>query len=162
MSAATTLSRQVYDINAGDLETVRDPGDAGTIRVSNKGFYRVEIVSAGAETRALEAATALPAFTEATLVFKTDGGNVTVTAGTNTIVLTDAGQIVKLCVVPTAAGNVWAIVGGNSALVQTTLLTAQGLPDDITGDISAYNETTLKAVLTALALAGIITDSTTT
>lgn len=31
----------------------------------------------------------------------------------------------------------------------------------ITGDISAYNETTLKAILTQLAALGLLTDSTT-
>lgn len=33
---------------------------------------------------------------------------------------------------------------------------------DITGDLSTYNETALKAVLTQLAALGLITDSTTT
>jgi hypothetical protein len=159
MSAPTTLSRQFYDINSGSLDTVKDPGDAGTIRVSNKGFYRVEIESAGVETRALEAATALPVFTEATLAFKTKGGNVTVTAGSHVIVLDTIGQVVTFIVVPTSGGNVWAIKSNskvNDASVNlTSAPIALGAVNINTGD--ATTDTGLIALADALQTLGLIT-----
>jgi hypothetical protein len=158
MSAATTLSRQFYDVNAGDLETVKDPGDAGTIRVSNKGFYRVEIESAGPETRALEAATALPVFTEATLAFKTDGGDVTVTAGSHVIVLDTIGQVVTFVVVPTSGGNVWAV--RSNSKINNVLVNLTAAPVDLgtvninTGD--AGSDAAIIALADALADLGLV------
>lgn len=97
---------------------IADPGDAGALPVAGSGV--VGLVSADAETRTL----ADPSFAgqELTLAFKTDGGDVVVTAatavnqtGNNTVTFADAGDAVVLQAVPLGDGLVWRVVVNDGA-----------------------------------------------
>lgn len=169
-----------------DFFNVRDPGSAGTISWNNKGKAICEVVTAGAESRALSAASGFGVGTPLTVILKVDGGDLTITGALGgSVVLDTAGDLADFVVVKTdAAGTkAWklvvsaAAVASANAVTRATAAAAANLvpvsagadkaltaatPIDITGDLSAYNETTFKAVLTALAGFGLITDSTTT
>ena len=98
---------------------IADPGDAEAIPVTASG--RVEIVTAGAETRTLAA----PTFggQELLLGMKTDGGNgvVTVTGcdDGNTITFANTGEAVLLVAVAKAAAFVWRVVADPDTIVST-------------------------------------------
>lgn len=184
MNAKTVLAA-LDSAYRNDVANVKDPGSAGTFQIENKGIAVVEVVTAGAENRALPAAAGLGVGTELVVCFKTDGGDLTVTGAESNVVLQDAGDVAVFRVGVNGANNVWRLMqssavnlassddivtrataaaganlvpvsaGANKALKVAT-------PIDITGDLSAYNEVTLKALLTALAGFGLITDSTTT
>ena len=76
------------------------------------------------------------------------------------------GMEVEATVTGLAIGNDFGenITAGvlNSSATFTVIAAPGTTPTAITGDISAYNETTLKAILTQLAALGLLTDSTTT
>lgn len=91
-----------------------DPGDAGTIYVTNKGYARVPLVSGSSgETRVLADPTAPGVIVQ--LDFKTDGGgSVVVTPstaydqdGNTTFTLDDAGDYIMLVAVEKGSAYVW-------------------------------------------------------
>ena len=154
--SANSLNLDHYEINSSEMAVVRDPGNAGTISSNNLALVRCEIVSAGAETRTLEAATKLPNYTRVILVLKTDGGDVTVTAGSNTIVLSAAGQTVELIVVPTAAGKVWALLA-NSANALVNFAAAPIALGTVSVSITdADTQAAFLALINGLKAAGIV------
>ena len=114
----TTVQVRMFDGNVTAnpaLQTaIADPGASGAIPVTGSG--NIEIVSAGAESRSL----ADPTYQgqELLIQFKTDGGNVTITAaspieigGRTTIVLRDAGEFVHLIGCDVGGELNWRVVG---------------------------------------------------
>lgn len=93
-----------HDI-AWDKDTIKDPDDAGTIKVTKSGLCEL-ISGSGAETRTLPVPTAKGIILM--LVMGTDGGgDITVTAtsgynsvGTTTLVFADVGDMVRLVASP--------------------------------------------------------------
>ena len=156
--SAHRLNKDWREMLATGFAAVKDPGASGTITYDHKGFGICSVVTAGAESRALPVVTAHPVGTLLAVLLKTDGGNLTVTGSDQTIVLTNAGEAVLFVLSDNDGTKAWR-VAGDSRLSYATL--AAGTSTG-TGDISTYNETVFKQVLTILAAAGILTDDTTT
>jgi len=95
------------------LLTVIDPGNGGTIHIELRGQAYCEVVTAGAETRALPPAVGFGNGQELTVFLKTPG-NVTVTgAADGSVVLEDAGDLAIFRVSPAGLNNtdrVWRVV----------------------------------------------------
>ena len=97
--SAGTFHQEAYDANS--LHPLKDPGNAGIIDVQGKSGARIDLVSAGAETRTLPAPAA--ANVELFLGMMTDGGDITLTItggfdedGATTFVFSDPGQFLLL------------------------------------------------------------------
>lgn len=88
---------------------VRDPGSAGTIGYSNKGYAICEVVTAGAETRTLPTVSGYPVGHKLTVIFKTDGGDLTISGSDQTVVLANAGEVVEFVVVDNNGTKAWRV-----------------------------------------------------
>ena len=102
-----------------------DPGDAGTISIVKYGAI-VELVSEAAETRTL--ASPLRPGILATIRMKTDGGDITMTAGgtlnvaaNNTAVFADVGDQLVLLSVAASSGYRWEIVVNTGSVALSTV-----------------------------------------
>lgn len=104
---------------------VDDPGSGGTINIANKGLKAIcNVVTAGAESRALEAATAHPVGQNLVVVLKTDGGDLTITGAEASVVLDTAGDRAEFEVSDNNGTNVWRIVSTTTAIGQVNALPA--------------------------------------
>lgn len=153
MSTKYNLFQDSYAAKEAERGALRDPVGSGVVVVTPNDHGVLQLSTAGTVT--LQPATEVPVNVDVLVLFQ---ASVTF----ETLAFVDGDWAVFKVVLNSAGVRVWAQVAGSNIVPLTNALVALGLPDDITGDISAYNETTLKAVLTALATAGIITDSTTT
>lgn len=97
-------------------KSMADPGDGGTIRVTQD-LQILELVSAAAETRTLAAPTK-PGI-RFVIRMLTDGGDIVVTpdngfeGGANQATFADVGDMLTLISVATSSGFRWAIEDGN-------------------------------------------------
>jgi len=160
-----------------------DPGASGTIQIVNKAFAVCALTTAGAESRALPAANGFGVGTRVLVYGSALVGAATITgADSGSVVLSSDGQLAEFVVVEDGGVKEWqattvapAVVA--NAVTRSANAASGGLvpvsggadktitaatPVDISGDLSTYNETTFKSVLTALAGFGLITDNTTT
>lgn len=125
-AAATTVRCKLFGSPAvtsnhyGPLNNlIADPGDGEAIPVTASG--RVELVTAGAETRTLAA----PTFggQELLLGMKTDGGNCVITVtgcdDGDTVTFANTGEMVRLVGVAKAAAFVWRVVADPDTIVST-------------------------------------------
>lgn len=117
-SFGITLDRA---LRVGFLQ-VADPGASGTIGWDNKGKAICIVSTAAAESRALPAASSKAPGTELLVIFQTDGGDLTLTGAQASVVLANAGDMVRFVVSKTAAGtNVWRVLN-NSAIFGVQLV----------------------------------------
>lgn len=125
---------------------VVDPGDAGTIRIENKGFSIARIATAGPETRTLEAYDHFGVGTKCLVILETDGGDLTV----NGVVLTNAGDCVEFVV--TTSG--WERVSGSPA--DTSGVTAvAATPDaaEVAASLISFSQALVDAGVISTAIA---------
>lgn len=112
------LTFNAKGLGVNNLDVVADPGDGQTIVAPAWGF-RVNLVSAGAETRVMGA----PNFIGQVciLFFQTDGGNITMTnsegwqdgtTGNDVATFTDVGEVMVLIACGTTAGD-WRSIAQN-------------------------------------------------
>ncbi len=94
----------------GGRQVLRDPGSAGTINVTaNRGVCTMALA---AGTRTMEAATRLPIGTEVLICSTVAGAIVAYGSGAGSPLTRNAGQWVKLVIVPNSSGvNQWEIEG---------------------------------------------------
>lgn len=151
----TPYQVQAYNLRAlqADRASVLDPGSGGTVRV-NQTPALLQIDSAGART--LEAAANLPVGASV-FAFATVSG-----ASVNSHTLADGGWVEFKLVLNASAAKAWVVYASSAAQDALASADFSTAPQEITGDLSTYNETAFKAVLTALAAYGLLTDSTTT
>lgn len=119
IAGATTITGDLVvsgDFAQGAVETVTDPGDAGTITPPTNGAnFSVAIVTAGAETRVMGTPTRLGQ--RAIIRFLTDGGNFTMAnasgwrgfVDSTTVTFDDAGDAIELVAVGTGAATDWRV-----------------------------------------------------
>jgi hypothetical protein len=107
-----------FDLHSTYLQ-YPDPGNAGTVTADRNLLY-CSLVSAGAETRTLARPTVEGVF--ATLYFKTDGGDITLTvtggynaAGDTSITLNEAGQALQFVSFYTGSAYAWRLVYSDAA-----------------------------------------------
>ena len=101
-----TLDRALRE----DFLRVRDPGSAGTISWSNMGEAICHVVTAGVESRALPAASGFGVGTKLTVIFKTDGGDLSVTGAVGgTVTLTTAGSFVTFMITVSTNTKQWVV-----------------------------------------------------
>lgn len=102
--------------------TIADPGDGEAIPVTASGS--VPLVSAGAETRTLAA----PSFDgqQMSLGFKTDGGDVVVTAsaginqtGNTIMTFADAGDVIVLVAIELGGSLVWRVLANDGVALSS-------------------------------------------
>lgn len=108
MSAAV-LNYTIQQMLANGFADQPDPGASGVLSIENKGVTKFEIVTAGVETRALEAATRHPVGALCIVLFKTDGGDLTVTGAEANVVLTSAGDFAVFIVTNNNGTKVWKV-----------------------------------------------------
>lgn len=145
-----------YDLDTmlrNGFATVRDPGASGTLAFANKGLAIFEIVSAGAESRALESATNYAVGTRVLVVGKTLGGDVTITGAESSIVLTDAGNVAEFVVSLSGNTKVWRLVSYAATPVDFGTVTVN------TGD--AGSDSLIAAIANVLIDTGLATGTVT-
>jgi hypothetical protein len=113
----------------GNLLTMKDPGDAGTISVGGRMLCYVNLVTAAAETRTLGDPSHGGQIL--TLCLKTDGGDCTVTAssainqaGDTSFIMDNAGDTVTLVGVEDGADLEWRVTHTDGVAVQTVTINA--------------------------------------
>lgn len=129
LTGATAITGDLIvsgDFAQGAVETVADPGDAGTIAPpANGANFSVSIVTAGAETRVMGTPTRLGQ--RAVIVFGTDGGNFTMAnasgwkgfVDSTTVTFDDAGDAVILEATGTGAATDWRVVAAKGVELST-------------------------------------------
>ena len=153
MSASTHV-RSLFDALQNSFASVPDPGASGTIRVDLKGYSTCEVVTAAAESRALEDASLLPIGLKLVVNLKTDGGDLTITSDDADVVLTAAGQAAEFVVVASGSDRVWKLVKVFSRASAGTYEFQSA------GTITAAQVVTgILAILANLEAAGLIDDS---
>ena len=127
MSAANNLPLAIHRALEQGFFEVPDPGASGTISWANQGYAICKVVTATAESRALELASAFPVGTRLLVILKTDGGNLTITGASTSVVLDDSGDYTEFVVTDVAGTYQWRAStppgGGGVPLV---LLTGSG------------------------------------
>lgn len=135
------------------LVSLTDPGAGGTIpSPENKGIAHVEIVTTGAESRALPSPTGLALGTTLFVFLKTYGGVLTITGGSpSAFTMTTAGSVVEWVVGSSGTSKVWRVVGASQQAQQ-----AYGTKTiDIPIGNSWRNPTTLTSNLAATSSTGV-------
>jgi hypothetical protein len=119
MSGHNTLEEQVVADFA-----ITDPGNGKTIDSPIKNGGVVSLVSAGAETRTL--ANPEREGLQLTLGFRTDGGDIVVTAaspinqtGNNTLTFADAGDEITLRAILLGSTPVWRVASNDGVALST-------------------------------------------
>lgn len=107
MASANTLPLALSKALQTGFFRSDDPGASGTIPLQLKSHAICEVVTATAESRALPAAGGHPVGTILVVMFKTDGGNLTITGADQSVVLTDAGDVVAFMVVDNNGTKAW-------------------------------------------------------
>lgn len=131
MSAAV-INHDLNQMLRNSFASVRDPGASGTIAFDNKAVAVVEVVSAGVESRVLEAATNYAVGTRLLVVGKTLAGAVTITGAESSVVLSAAGNVAEFVVSHNGTDEVWRLVSFAStpvALGTVTVNTQDGPTD---------------------------------
>lgn len=111
---------------------ISDPGASQVFSWSGKGFVIVEVVTAGAEGRTLPNAPDYGLGTRLLVLFKTDGGDLTISGADSSVVLDTAGQFAEFVVTDNNGTNVWriastsALIGGAVTNVVTRATAAAG------------------------------------
>lgn len=109
MSAAV-YNKVLDDAIRNGYLSVKDPGASGTIEFGNKGDGICEVVTAAAESRALEAASRFMTGHRLMVVLKTAGGALTVTGGNEgSVILATAGDFVEYLLVDANGTKQWRI-----------------------------------------------------
>lgn len=119
LEGVATASNTIHE----DLTNViADPGNAGTIPITDSGTC--QIVTTGAETRTLAAPTDVGQVL--CLTMKTDGGNCVVTAsaainatGNNTLTFADVTDTILLVGAISGANKVWRVMGNDGVALST-------------------------------------------
>jgi predicted RecA/RadA family phage recombinase len=111
VAAVLLLAPATLTVRPGIANPITDPGNGGAIPVTGG---NVQIVTAGAETRTLAAATAIGV--GILIVMKTHVGNCVITVastinstGNNTITMSAAGQAIELVSIITGSTFEWAV-----------------------------------------------------
>jgi hypothetical protein len=151
MTAYNALNK-IYQGNAAGRNVIADPGDGKTIRVSPT-TQGVCIVTGGT-TRLLPTASTLPIGTKQTVISQTT--TITVSG----VALADGEFAEFLVTLDSNGARQWVSLSNSN--IEQRFAQIQAATTTGAEDISAYNETLLKTVLTILAAAGILTDATTT
>jgi hypothetical protein len=139
-----------------EVAQIKDPLAGGTFQIENKGMCVVEVVTLGAENRALPDATGFGVGQELMVCFRTDGGDLTLTGAESNVVLKDAGDVAIFRVSKSGTSKVWRCVCSSAAAVDNVDFATA--PVNVTGSRGA--NAALASLLTALAALGVITDST--
>ena len=118
MSGNTQLFEELKADHEGS-----DPGDTKKIR-ADRDRAVIPLVSGGTETRSLADPEIMGQ--EITLCFKTDGGDLTLTAdtainqtGNNTLVFADAGDMIALRAIQSGSSIVWRMVENDGVALST-------------------------------------------
>ena len=124
MSDASTLPMAESRVLIAGFRRVKDPLNAGTFTVNNKGEAHCLLTSgASAETRVLQDAGGFGVGTKLRVFFMVDGGGaITITGAGKTIILSDAGDVVEFTVSTTAAGEatkVWRVTSDSREEAKT-------------------------------------------
>lgn len=102
---------------------IPDPKSAGTLSWSNKERVVCVVDTLGAETRNLPSATPYADGTTVLVIFRTDGGDLTIDYGTPTTTLTAAGQAAMFVAVSSSTTTkVWTLVFTSSLSENLTAL----------------------------------------
>lgn len=158
--SAHKLQSDLDDCLRAGFASVNDPGDAGSIEIERVGAAICEIVTAGAETRALESAANLPVGQRLLVIGKTLAGAATITGSDKTVMLTTAGDSTEFAVACTKSGdvttNVWRLLSYSpaSAVAMPVTLTYNFLATETAADAVAG----FMAVIGQLADAGLVND----
>lgn len=127
LSAGTTARVKLANVTGSNItgqvtQVIADPGDAGAIPVTSEGH--VPLVSAGAETRTIADATITGQ--QIMLCFKTDAGDITLTAaspvnqtGNNTMIFADVGDVIHLIAIEDGADKEWRIMHNDGVALST-------------------------------------------
>jgi len=94
---------------------VADPGASGTLDFILSDLAIFLVVTEAAESRALPASGAHPVNSRIVVVFKTDGGDLTITGADQSVVLRDAGDIVEFVVTDVNGTLGWRVVADSRA-----------------------------------------------
>jgi hypothetical protein len=113
---------RALEVNRAD---VADPGASGTIRVGITDRAICNVITAAAESRALESAANVAPGTLLTVVLYTDGGDLTLTGSDDgTITMTTVGDYAIFTVVNENGTHAWrTVVDGSEEADETTTLT---------------------------------------
>ncbi len=147
---AYNLAHGLYKARQADHTTLRDPGDAGTIRVSPTDLN--VCVMTGGTTRSIQSAADVPVGVQLLLISQTS------TITVSDVALGDGEFALFVVTLDSSGDNQWSPVSSSNM----EALAENSVPAAVTGDISAYNETTLTELLVALDALGLIDNQTTT
>jgi hypothetical protein len=110
MASAHTLPLAIDRCLRTGFFNVDDPGSAGTISWENKGRAICLVVTAGAESRALPSASKFAVGTILYVIFKTDGGDLSITGAVGgTVTLTTAGSFAKFLITTSGETRQWVV-----------------------------------------------------
>ena len=122
-----------YEYFSAGYGVLKDPGDTGTLKVENQNGQMCQLVSAGTETRTLQAPTVVGL--SVTVCFQTDGGTVTmtVTGGYNqdadtTMAFSDAGDYATFIAINDNGTLRWQVI---NAVLGSTVTYLQGSSLDV-------------------------------
>lgn len=149
--SAHRLPQDEYDALSVNVRNVLDPGASGTIQVGAKGFAICEVVTAAAESRTLQSATELPAGTKLLVIFKTDGGDLTLSSDDADQVLDTAGDVCEFVVTDNDGTNEWKVLNNSRSLPASA-----GTYEFLATETAADNTAGIIAIMTALDTAGLI------
>lgn len=148
MSAAT-LNHTLRQLLSLKMATIDDPGASGTFEIpALHGFAICEVTTAGAESRALPSATRQAVGQVFAVVFKDDGGDLTITGAETSVVLDSAGDIALFYLSDNDGTKAWRILTnttmvGSVATLLTDLSTVEAnatvIPDAQQEEIAAGN-----------------------
>lgn len=124
---ANSLNYDIKQALDAAFMAVRDPGNGGTVTYDLKGLAICRVSTSGAETRVLPTAAAHSVGEKLTVIFTSDGGDLTITGSDQSIVLEDAGDTVEFTLSDAAGSKVWRVtsdsrvgftgLGGGATLV---------------------------------------------
>jgi len=118
---------------------VKDPGASGTISWVLSDYVICQVVTAAAESRALEAATSYAVGTKCVVIFKTDGGDLTITGADVSVVLQNAGDIVEFVVTTSGSTHAWRIASDSRAEAEAFGAVQVAIPFELFRVHDAYN-----------------------
>lgn len=107
MATAHSLPLAIDRALRNSFFQVDDPGASGTFFLNNKGLGIAQVVTAAAESRVLPAASGFAVGTRLMVVFKKDGGDLTITGAESSVVLKNAAEVVEFVLVDNNGTKAW-------------------------------------------------------